>query len=105
MDQYLAVLDPLEYNAKVTKGASRKLISLVLVLGISAAAIASCQLIWASEHSPWISCREAFTTAAIQSTSKETEFHQGRIWLGMLKTGRKYIDSINFGSQAFKAKF
>ena len=96
VDQYLAVLDPLEYNAKVTRGVSRKLISLVWILGISAAAVASSQLIWASEHSPWISCREAAASksalAASDQIEAETEsvasstspgegfYIQGRIW-------------------------
>ena len=98
VDQYLAVLDPLEYNAKVTRGVSRKLISLVWILGISAAAIASSQLIWASEHSPWISCREAAASKSALAASDQIEaekeatvasstslggegfYIQGRIW-------------------------
>ena len=97
VDQYLAVLDPLEYNAKVTRGVSRKLISSVWILGFSAAAIASSQLIWASDYSPWISCREA---AALSVTGNNKvaaaggvgggdtgslEFGlQGRIWLAVI---------------------
>ena len=98
VDQYLAVLDPLEYNAKVTRGVSRKLISLVWILGISAAAVASSQLIWASEHSPWISCREAAASKSALAASDQIEaekeatvasstslggegfYIQGRIW-------------------------
>ena len=93
----MAVLDPLEYNAKVTRGVSRKLISLVWILGISAAAVASSQLIWASEHSPWISCREAAASkSALAASSDQIEaeaesvasstspgegfYTQGRIW-------------------------
>jgi hypothetical protein len=59
VDQYLAVLDPLEYNAKVTRGVSWKLIALVWTLGFSAAVAASTQLVSAANRSPWTSCREA----------------------------------------------
>ena len=72
VDQYLAVLDPLEYNAKVTRGVSRKLISSVWILGFSAAAIASSQLIWASDYSPWISCREAAALSVRGNNNKDT---------------------------------
>ena len=69
------------------------------ILGFSAAAIASSQLIWASEHSPWISCREAAaasksalaasdqieaekeaTVASSTSLGGEGFYIQGRIW-------------------------
>lgn len=56
-DQYLAVLYPLEYSAKITRGMSAKLIAGVWIVGILAATVASSQLISAGEKSPWISCR------------------------------------------------
>lgn len=72
MDQYLAVLDPLEYNAKVARGVSWKLILLVWTLGFSAAAATSTQLVSAGERSPWTSCHEV-------AISKEA--YQGWKWL------------------------
>lgn len=56
-DQYLAVVYPLEYSAKVTRGMSRKLIVGVWTLGALAATVASSQLMSAGDSSPWRSCR------------------------------------------------
>ena len=57
MDQYLAVLYPLEYSAKITRGISLKLIATVWIVGFLAATVASSQLVSAGQRSPWLSCR------------------------------------------------
>lgn len=61
-DQYLAVVYPLEYSAKVTRGMSLKLIVGVWTLGALAATVASSQLMSAGDSSPWQSCRRTMTS-------------------------------------------
>ena len=65
MDQYLAVLYPLEYNTKVNRGTSLKLIFSVWALGFFAATVASSQLISAGHRSPWLSCRDSSVDLSI----------------------------------------
>ena len=57
MDQYLAILYPLEYSAKVTRLMSWLLIALVWGLGALASVLGGLKL--ASARSPWASCRLA----------------------------------------------
>ena len=57
LDQYVAVVYPLEYNQKVTRGMSVKLITLVWTAGFLASTVSASQL--ASHRSPWASCRLA----------------------------------------------
>ena len=58
VDQYLAILYPLEYSTKVTRRSSWKLISLVWTLGLGASILGGLQLT-VSPHSPWAACRHA----------------------------------------------
>ena len=57
MDQYLAILYPLEYSTKFTRLVSWLLIGLVWGSGLLASALGSLKL--ASPRSPWTSCRVA----------------------------------------------
>lgn len=59
LDQYVAVVYPLEYNQKVTRGMSVKLITLVWTAGFLASVVAASQLIYSGHRSPWASCRLA----------------------------------------------
>ena len=59
LDQYVAVVYPLEYNQKVTRGMSVKLITLVWTAGFLASIVAASQLIYSGHRSPWASCRLA----------------------------------------------
>ena len=68
MDQYLAVLYPLEYNTKVNRSTSLKLIFSVWAVGFLAAAVASSQLISAGERSPWMACRKSAVESAVDLT-------------------------------------
>ena len=60
VDQYLAILYPLEYSTKVTRRSSWKLVSLVWILGLGASVLGSLQL--TVSHSPWAACRHALKT-------------------------------------------
>ena len=55
-DQYLAVMEPLEYSTKVTKSVACRLVTTVWALGAGAAAISAVQ-VTSSKQSPWSSCR------------------------------------------------
>ena len=57
IDQYFAILYPLEYSTKVTHKVSWQLISLVWTLGLIASTLSSLQLI--ASHSPWQACKTA----------------------------------------------
>ena len=60
VDQYLAILYPLEYSTKVTRLMSWLLIGLVWGFGVLASVLGSLKLVSAS--SPWASCRVALKT-------------------------------------------
>lgn len=57
VDQYLAILYPLEYSANVTRLISWLLIGLVWGFGLLASVLGSLKLV--SPFSPWTSCRVA----------------------------------------------
>ena len=61
VDQYLAILYPLEYSTKVTRLMSWLLIGLVWGFGVLASVLGSLKLV--SLSSPWTSCRVALKTA------------------------------------------
>ena len=53
MDQYLAILDPLEYPFKVTKVISWQMISLVWALSLTSSMGTAFQMVTAASQSPW----------------------------------------------------
>ena len=57
LDQYMAVIFPLEYTTRITSSFSWRLISTVWVLGALAAIPGSLQMMSAGKMSPWFSCR------------------------------------------------
>ena len=63
-DQYLAVMEPLEYSTKVTKAFSIQLIVSVWLAGTAAATVSALQLA-TSAVSPWASCRYTTTIKSI----------------------------------------
>ncbi len=59
LDQYLAILYPLEYSTKMTARVGWQLISATWVLGLMASALGVIQLV--NGASPWHACRAAFS--------------------------------------------
>ena len=57
LDQYLAVIFPLEYTTRVTSFFSWQLISTVWILGAFAGVSGALQMISAGNMSPWFACR------------------------------------------------
>ena len=57
LDQYMAVIFPLEYTTRITSSFSWQLISTVWLLGALSAIPGSLQMMSAGEMSPWFSCR------------------------------------------------
>ena len=55
-DQYLAVMEPLEYSTRVTKAFSLQIVSAVWLMGAAAATVSALQLA-TSAGSPWAACR------------------------------------------------
>ena len=53
VDQYLAILDPLEYPFKATRVVSWQMISLVWALGFTSSFGTAFQMITAARQSPW----------------------------------------------------
>ena len=53
VDQYLAILDPLEYPFKVTKVVSWQMISLVWALSLTSSMGTAFQMVTAASQSPW----------------------------------------------------
>ena len=53
VDQYLAILDPLEYPFKATKVVSWQMISLVWGLSLTSSLGTAFQMVTAARHSPW----------------------------------------------------
>ena len=66
-DQYLAVMEPLEYSTRVTKAFSIQLIVSVWLAGTAAATVSAPQLA-TSAVSPWASCRYTTTTIKLIAT-------------------------------------
>ena len=69
VDQYLAILYPLEYSTKVTRLISWLLIGLVWGFGVLASVLGSLKLV--SLSSPWTSCRVALKTQVGEEVSGE----------------------------------
>jgi hypothetical protein len=53
VDQYLAILDPLEYPFKATKIVSWQMISLVWTLSLTSSLGTAFQMVTAAGNSPW----------------------------------------------------
>lgn len=57
LDQYMAVIFPLEYTTRITSSFSWQMMSTVWVLGALAAVPGALQMISAGNTSPWFTCR------------------------------------------------
>ena len=73
LDQYMAVILPLEYTTRVTSSVSWQLITTVWILGISAAVPGAMQMISAGNVSPWFACRNIIVSISeLQNTLEST---------------------------------
>ncbi len=92
VDQYFAILYPLEYSTKVTHRVSWQLISLVWSLGLVSAALGALQL--TTSGSPWRVCRAALPPAIEKWGWQEAGHHlrlPRRAWLACLHLTTCYL--------------
>ena len=112
LDQYMAVIFPLEYTTRITSSFSWQLISTVWVLGALAAIPGSLQMMSAGEMSPWFSCRHIVITISELQNKHRNALNTSQSSLQLEETSSSSVDylvspfkELSFGNNIYSFIF